>query len=58
MMLVKAMERSERILQAMKCRGFNGRWPHVDQLKFGLVDFSFSLSTVAILISLVLVNNL
>ena len=38
MMLVKALERSERILNAMKCRGFTGRLVLVDTLTFKIRD--------------------
>jgi len=34
MLLVRAFERSERILQAMKCRGFSGHLPLLDDLCF------------------------
>ena len=39
MMLVRSMERSERVLQAMKCRGFVGHWPHMDDLRFNWFDW-------------------
>ncbi|MBL4787235.1 MAG: cobalt ECF transporter T component CbiQ [Cohaesibacteraceae bacterium] len=38
MILVRSMERSERILMAMKCRGFQGRLYVLDQLKWRLPD--------------------
>ncbi len=41
MMLVRALERSERILQAMKCRGFTGQIPLLDDLSFGAGDRLF-----------------
>ncbi len=41
MMLVRALERSERILQAMKCRGFNGRLVLLDDLCLGRRDILF-----------------
>ncbi|MDK9695561.1 MAG: cobalt ECF transporter T component CbiQ [Siculibacillus sp.] len=41
MMLIRALERSERILSAMKCRGFSGRL-HLDtDERFGRVDGVF-----------------
>lgn len=42
MMLVRALERSERILQAMKCRGFAGQIPLLDDFHFHRQDFVFS----------------
>lgn len=38
MMLVRAVERSERVLAAMKCRGFNGRLPLLGRLRYGPHD--------------------
>lgn len=43
MMLVRAMERSERILQAMKCRGFAGQIPLLDEFHLHRKDVVFSL---------------
>lgn len=34
MMLVRSIDRSERILSAMKCRGFNGTIPLLDTMRF------------------------
>lgn len=49
MMLVRAIERSERILAAMKCRGFNGRIPLIDDLAFTSRDALFAVSFAAML---------
>ncbi|MBB4264866.1 cobalt ECF transporter T component CbiQ [Roseospira visakhapatnamensis] len=46
MLLVRALERSERILQAMKCRGFTGRLPLLDDLRYGPRDVLFIGTTV------------
>jgi len=43
MMLVRAMERSERILQAMKCRGFAGKISLPSDYHFHRQDFIFSI---------------
>ena len=43
MMLVRALERSERILLAMKCRGFCGQIPMLAELRFARRDGAFSL---------------
>lgn len=42
MMLVRALERSERVLQAMKCRGFTGRLVLLDDLRPGRRDILFA----------------
>ncbi|MEO1089253.1 MAG: cobalt ECF transporter T component CbiQ [Pseudomonadota bacterium] len=47
MMLVRAIERSERILDAMKCRGFDGRLPLLDNFAFGPRDAAFAALLVA-----------
>ncbi|MCG5517281.1 MULTISPECIES: cobalt ECF transporter T component CbiQ [unclassified Ectothiorhodospira] len=41
MMLVRAVERSERILGAMKCRGFSGRIVLLQQVSFTRSDAAF-----------------
>ena len=42
MMLVRALERSERVLGAMKCRGFSGQIHVIDQLVFSTRDAWFA----------------
>ena len=37
-LLVRAVERAERVNEAMRCRGFAGRFPLVTLERFGLVD--------------------
>jgi len=41
MMLVRAIERSERILGAMKCRGFTGRIPLLERFEMRRRDWQF-----------------
>lgn len=41
MMLVRSLERSERIMEAMKCRGFCGRLEILDNLTFRRGDAAF-----------------
>lgn len=41
MMLVRAMERSERILAAMKCRGFTGQFPQFARFRIEARDRAF-----------------
>jgi cobalt/nickel transport system permease protein len=49
MMLVRSLERSERILEAMKCRGFCGRLEILDTLAFRRADAGFVGLAVALL---------
>ncbi len=58
MLLVRAMERSERILQAMKCRGFTGRLMLLDDLRYCRRDALFALMLLASLGLLVTVDAL
>ncbi|WP_404381129.1 cobalt ECF transporter T component CbiQ [Caenispirillum salinarum] len=41
MLLVRSLERSERVLAAMKCRGYTGRLPLLDTLRAGPADWAF-----------------
>lgn len=42
MMLIRALERSERIMDAMKCRGFTGSLPMTQRFHFQAYDLAFS----------------
>ena len=54
MLLVRAVDRSERILQAMKCRGFNGSLPIIDDLAFAARrDGAFIVLTAGVIAALV-----
>lgn len=48
MLLVRSLERSERVLQAMKCRGYQGRYVVIDDHQWTAKDTVF-LSLVAVL---------
>ena len=55
MMLVRALERSERILDAMTCRGFAGRFPLFDEFRLVARDWlfsAFSLLACALIVAL------
>lgn len=54
MLLVRSLDRSERILAAMKCRGFRGRFYLLDHFAFSLYDLPFALVSLAVLLVLVL----
>ncbi|MEW5422867.1 cobalt ECF transporter T component CbiQ [Amorphus sp. 3PC139-8] len=56
MMLVRAIERSERILAAMRCRGFTGRIPLIDELAFTHRDLAFSLVFAVVVAGIVAVQ--
>jgi cobalt/nickel transport system permease protein len=54
MMLVRALERSERVLGAMKCRGFTGRFVLLEQFRMTDRDWLFAaLMTAASVLLLV-----
>lgn len=52
MMLVRSIDRSERILSAMKCRGFTGTIPLLDTMRFSRRDVHFA--SCAVLLALAL----
>jgi cobalt/nickel transport system permease protein len=52
MMLVRSLERSERILEAMKCRGFHGRLFLLDSLRYRQYDVAFAGIAVLVLVVL------
>lgn len=55
MLLVRSLDRSERIMAAMKCRGFHGRFYLLDHFAFSVRDAWFSgivLSAVSLLVVL------
>jgi cobalt/nickel transport system permease protein len=53
MMLVRALERSERILQAMKCRGFSGRFHLETDGRLCAGDVAFSLILFGLIAGLI-----
>lgn len=57
MMLVRALERSERILDAMKCRGFTGAIPLLNRLAFRRRDFGFIIIALTALAALALLES-
>ncbi|GAA0305787.1 cobalt ECF transporter T component CbiQ [Rhodovulum strictum] len=54
MVLVRAVDRSERVLGAMKCRGFAGRIPLLHALAYGRRDAVFAVTLGAALLALCL----
>lgn len=55
-MLVRALERSERILGAMKCRGFTGRFVLLERFKMQKRDWTFVALTGLAILSLIAVE--
>ncbi|RBO51904.1 cobalt ECF transporter T component CbiQ [Rhodovulum sp. BSW8] len=53
MLLVRAVERSERVLAAMKCRGFSGRMPVLSAFAYGPRDAVFGAGLGAVLIAMI-----
>lgn len=50
MLLVHSLERSERIMDAMKCRGFSGRFYLLDEMTLSALDYRFmALAAVSLL---------
>ncbi|NCA68732.1 MAG: cobalt ECF transporter T component CbiQ [Sphingobacteriia bacterium] len=53
MLLVRSLERSERILAAMRCRGFQGQFHRLDGLALGPGDVLFALLAALALTALI-----
>ncbi|MDU8927541.1 cobalt ECF transporter T component CbiQ [Alisedimentitalea sp. MJ-SS2] len=56
MMLVRAIERSERIMAAMKCRGFAGRFPMLEQFSAGPRDRAFAVGFAVLMLALIAIG--
>ncbi len=56
MLLVRSLDRSERVKNAMKCRGFRGRFHLLDHFAFSGRDAAFALAGAAVLALLALVE--
>jgi cobalt/nickel transport system permease protein len=56
MMLVRAIERSERILRAMKCRGFSGRFLLMQDFAMTRRDYGFLVLLCVICAALILLD--
>ena len=57
MMLVRALERSERVLGAMKCRGFSGRIHIVDRMSFASIDARFAVAVLLVVAGLIFLER-
>jgi cobalt/nickel transport system permease protein len=58
MLLVRSLERSQRIVAAMKCRGFNGRFYLFDGRPWRLADSLFALMGMLVLSTLLIMDLL
>jgi len=56
MLLVRGFDRSERILAAMKCRGFQGRFYMLDHFAFSRADVPFGVISLLVLIAMCLLE--
>jgi cobalt/nickel transport system permease protein len=57
MLLVRSLERAERILKAMKCRGFDGRLHSGDTLTLRPLDALFAASWAAVFTVLLVLDR-
>lgn len=56
MLLVRAFDRSERVLAAMKCRGYTGRFPAMDPAPLDWADRAFAAGACGVVAALVAGN--
>lgn len=52
MLLVRAFERAERIEQAMRCRGFRGRYPTVGAPALGAADLLYTTALASVVVGI------
>ncbi|MDG4720957.1 MULTISPECIES: cobalt ECF transporter T component CbiQ [Thalassospira] len=57
MLLVRSLERAERVLEAMKLRGFSGHFPMIDHLVFRRRDAALGAGFVVLIVLLVLMDR-
>ncbi len=58
MMLVRSIERAERVHEAMRCRGYAGRFPSPPAEAFGRADVAFAFATGLAVAGLVIADRL
>jgi cobalt/nickel transport system permease protein len=56
MLLVRSLDRAERIMKAMKCRGFRGRFYLLDHFAFTRADAWFAAATVVLLATIAMME--
>ena len=52
MLLVRSLERAERVFAAMRCRGFSGRFAVVEESRWQRADIAFALAVLALTVVL------
>ena len=57
-LLVDAIERAERVDEAMRCRAFAGRFALLDTGRFGSADHRFAAAVAALLLTVLMVDRL
>jgi cobalt/nickel transport system permease protein len=50
MLMVRSLDRAERVLAAMKCRGFTGQFYLLDHFHYSRYDFVFSILVTSVLV--------
>lgn len=58
MMLVRSVERAERVSEAMRCRAFSGRFPLACADRFGRADAAFAAAIVLVVVGLLAADHL
>ncbi|WP_417828692.1 cobalt ECF transporter T component CbiQ [Thalassospira sp.] len=58
MLVVRSLERAERVLEAMKCRGFSGHFPMIDDMAFRRRDGMFAALFLVMIAALVLLDRI
>jgi cobalt/nickel transport system permease protein len=53
MLLVRSFDRAERIVAAMKCRGFRGRFYLLDHFHYSWGDLPFAIVSLTVLGALI-----
>ena len=56
MLLVRSLDRSERVVAAMKCRGFCGRFYLLDHFAFSRRDVPFCIASCVVILTLLLLQ--
>ena len=56
MLLVHSLDRAERVVEAMKCRGFRGHFYILDHFHFSHRDLPFCLAAAVVIITLIVVQ--
>ena len=57
MLLLRCFDRADRVRDAMKCRGFQGRYPSLFPFRFGPQDAVFATFSIAFLVGLLMLGG-